>query len=43
MRYFCLRYFIHGHIHAYSPHVVIGTMCYQTEALDAYGYRLLEL
>lgn len=37
------RYMLHGHIHVYHPHTVTRSLFHQTEVINCYGYRELEL
>ncbi|NPV09874.1 MAG: metallophosphoesterase [Anaerolineae bacterium] len=37
------RYLIHGHIHAYTPGVVTESLYRETQVLNAFRYRLIEI
>lgn len=43
MRWFRPRYLIHGHKHVYRPDEVTQTSYHQTEVINTYGYRILEV
>jgi len=43
MRWFRPRYLIHGHKHVYGPNEVTRSVYHQTEVINTYGYRILEL
>lgn len=43
MRWFKPRYLLHGHIHLYRRDVVTQTRYCETEVINAYPYRVLEL
>jgi Icc-related predicted phosphoesterase len=43
MRWFRPRYLIHGHKHVYRPDEVTQTSYHQTEVINTYGYRILEM
>lgn len=43
MRWFKPRYLLHGHIHLYRNNEVTQTRYYDTEIINVYPYRLLEL
>ena len=43
MRWFRPRYLIHGHKHVYRPDEVTRTIYQQTEVINTYGYRILEM
>jgi hypothetical protein len=43
MERFRPRYLIHGHVHVYSPLEETSTMYRDTEVLNTYGYRTLEI
>lgn len=43
MRYFKPRYLLHGHIHIYRQNEVTKTQYYQTQVINVYPFRLLEL
>lgn len=43
MRWFKPRYLLHGHIHLYRHDEVIQTRYHETEIINVYPYRLLEL
>jgi uncharacterized protein len=37
------RYMLHGHIHVYHPNIVTRSRFHQTEVINCYGYRELDL
>ena len=43
MRWFKPRYLLHGHIHLYRRDVVTRTTYQQTEVINAYPYKIIEL
>jgi len=43
MRWFRPRYLIHGHKHVYRLDEVTRTLYRQTEVINTYGYRILEM
>jgi len=43
MRWFRPRYLIHGHKHVYRPDEVTQTSYHQTEVINIYGNRILEV
>jgi hypothetical protein len=43
MRWFQPRYLLHGHIHIYRRDVVTRTTYQQTEVINAYPYKIIEL
>ncbi len=43
MRRFRPRYLLHGHIHVYTPNVVTETRYEDTEVLNAFRFRTLEI
>ena len=43
MEWFRPRYLIHGHIHLYGSHQPWRTVYRDTEVVNAYGYRVIEL
>jgi hypothetical protein len=43
MRWFKPRYLLHGHIHLYRNNVVTQTRYYDTEVINVYPYRVLDL
>ena len=43
MRYFKPRYLLHGHIHLYRQNEVTKTLYQQTEVINVYPFRLLDL
>lgn len=43
MRYFKPRYLLHGHIHLYRQNQVTQTTYHQTEVINVYPFRILEL
>ncbi|MCB0098855.1 MAG: hypothetical protein KDE46_24140, partial [Caldilineaceae bacterium] len=43
MRWFKPRYLLHGHIHIYRQDTVTQTSYHETEVINVYPYRILEL
>lgn len=43
MRWFKPRYLLHGHIHLYRRDVVTQTRYYETEVVNIYPYKIMEL
>jgi Icc-related predicted phosphoesterase len=43
LRYFKPRYLLHGHIHLYRNNEVTATKVYESEVINVYPYRILEL
>lgn len=43
MRWFKPRYLLHGHIHLYRHNEITQTQYYNTEIINVYPYRVLEL
>ena len=43
MRWFKPRYLLHGHIHLYRRNVVVQTRYCETEVINTYPYRILDL
>jgi Icc-related predicted phosphoesterase len=43
MRWFRPSHLIHGHKHVYRPDEVTRTVYHQTEVINTYGYRILEV
>jgi Icc-related predicted phosphoesterase len=43
MRYFQPRYLLHGHIHLYRNNEITQTQYLETEVINVYPYRILEL
>ena len=43
MRWFKPRYLLHGHIHLYRRNVTVQTHYHETEVINTYPYRILEL
>jgi len=37
------RYFVHGHVHIYGPGNNYKTTVGNTEVINAYGYRIIEI
>jgi Icc-related predicted phosphoesterase len=43
MERFRPRYLIHGHVHVYHPHQEVETPYRDTQVINTYGYRTLEI
>ncbi len=43
MRWFKPHYLLHGHIHVYRPNTITQTRYHQTEVINVYPYKIIDL